>query len=356
MFSGGSGGRQVSAGVKMSTAGGNFLPDTDDSQDLGSQSPANAWRVGYLTRALYMKERVSASADIAAWGQWWTRDDTPNVPVFTDDTGTDINLRDYSPAKRPVRVATVGNVNLTAGSSPDAVDGVTLSVGDRILVRSQTTGSENGVYEMTVDGGGVNDNTWARAADFDNAADDHIEAGMMVYVQEGDQNSKTIHYLVSPVGTITIGSSTLVFISGRPLVRSDSSATTDGGINGDDPTETQATAIFSDEYLVNDYDDVDVVIDLGGTVASITDLTVFAEIVLTDGDSEWAVLQSDDAISGGAVTLGDYLPLQQTPAAGRYHWNFPSRGAKMRFGVFCNTGGNGTGATVQAYVKRNVRA
>ena len=42
------------------------------------------------------------------------------------------------------RVATQGNLNL---ASPGAtIDGVTMSAGDRVLVRSQSTGSQNGIY------------------------------------------------------------------------------------------------------------------------------------------------------------------------------------------------------------------
>lgn len=46
--------------------------------------------------------------------------------------------------KDSVRVATQANVNL---ASPGAtIDGITMAVNDRVLVRSQTTTSENGIY------------------------------------------------------------------------------------------------------------------------------------------------------------------------------------------------------------------
>lgn len=46
--------------------------------------------------------------------------------------------------KDSVRVATQANVNL---SSPGAtVDGITMASGDRVLVRAQTAGAENGIY------------------------------------------------------------------------------------------------------------------------------------------------------------------------------------------------------------------
>lgn len=41
---------------------------------------------------LYMEERASADADVLTEGQWWVRNDNPNVPMFTDDLGTDFVL------------------------------------------------------------------------------------------------------------------------------------------------------------------------------------------------------------------------------------------------------------------------
>lgn len=46
--------------------------------------------------------------------------------------------------KDSVRVATQSNVNLSAPGS--SVDGVTMVAGDRMLVRAQTSGAENGIY------------------------------------------------------------------------------------------------------------------------------------------------------------------------------------------------------------------
>ncbi len=37
-------------------------------------------------------ERTTALGDDSAYGQWWVRDDAPNTPMFTDDTGSDQNM------------------------------------------------------------------------------------------------------------------------------------------------------------------------------------------------------------------------------------------------------------------------
>lgn len=41
---------------------------------------------------LFMEERAAALADVAGYGQLWVRNDSPNVLVFTDDTGVDTVL------------------------------------------------------------------------------------------------------------------------------------------------------------------------------------------------------------------------------------------------------------------------
>ena len=37
-------------------------------------------------------EKSAAGADVAGFGQFWTRDDAPNTPMFTDDAGNDFEL------------------------------------------------------------------------------------------------------------------------------------------------------------------------------------------------------------------------------------------------------------------------
>jgi hypothetical protein len=301
---------------------------------------------------MLMRERATSLGPAAGFGAIMVRDDTPNVPVFTDDQSPNVsyNLLAWSPVKRPCLLATAGNVNLTGGSSPSAVDGVTTAVGNRILVWQQTTASQNGIYEVTTQGAG-DTSTWARTGDFDNAADDHIEAGIEVYVQSGDTYSRTRFTLVGPTGTITIGSSNLEFISGGALVRSDTTQTQEQ--SGVTFPATQATASYTGTINVNDYDDVDVYLEVT-SAAGITEATVFAESSgqASPASDEWATLKSDDQIAAGAVTLADYLAKEASPATnGWYHWNFPSRGAVMRFGVFADA----VSGTFNLFYKRNVR-
>ena len=51
------------------------------------------------------------------------------------------------------RAATTANINLsTALENGDLLDGVTLATNDRVLVKNQTTGSQNGIYVVQASG------------------------------------------------------------------------------------------------------------------------------------------------------------------------------------------------------------
>lgn len=120
-----------------------------------------------------------------------------------------INSRDF---KQSVRVATASalptcsysaqNKRLT-GSGTLAVDGVTLSVNDRVLVKDQVTGSQNGIYYVTQNSAGV----WTldRAVDFIT-----LTPGALLYVEEGSVNTKSVWFM-NNTGTITLDSTSLSF-------------------------------------------------------------------------------------------------------------------------------------------------
>ncbi len=110
----------------------------------------------------------------------------------------------------PVRVATTGNItgfSPTGGlggtgqftNAPTTVDGVTLNVGDRILVRSQTNPAENGVYTLVFIDPLTGARVWDRATDLDSAAE--LALGYRVFVQEGDTLAGRTYYLDEPLPT-----------------------------------------------------------------------------------------------------------------------------------------------------------
>lgn len=45
-----------------------------------------------VTGTVYIDESAAAITDVAGSGQFWVKNDTPNIPMFTDDAGTDFLL------------------------------------------------------------------------------------------------------------------------------------------------------------------------------------------------------------------------------------------------------------------------
>lgn len=84
--------------------------------------------------------------------------------------------------KESVRAASTGNVDIaTALENGDALDGVTLATGDRVLLKDQTTPSQNGIYVVVASGAA------SRATDADD--DSEVTANMFVWVEEGTANA-----------------------------------------------------------------------------------------------------------------------------------------------------------------------
>jgi hypothetical protein len=80
--------------------------------------------------------------------------------------------------------ATTANVNLAnALENGDTLDGITLATGDRILVKNQTTTSENGIYVVQASGQPT------RATDFDTATE--VDSGDFIFVYSGTVNGST---------------------------------------------------------------------------------------------------------------------------------------------------------------------
>ena len=105
--------------------------------------------------------------------------------------------------KQSVRAATTAAGTLASDfENGDTIDGVTLATGDRILIKDQATGSENGVYTVNASGAPT------RATDFD--ADSEVTAGAFFFVEEGTTNADS-GFVLSTNDDITVGSTALTF-------------------------------------------------------------------------------------------------------------------------------------------------
>ena len=103
--------------------------------------------------------------------------------------------------KDSVRVASTANVTISGPGA--AIDGITLSSGDRVLLKDQSTGSQNGIYIFN---GAASAMTRATDAD----ADAEVTSGMFVFVEAGTVNADN-GFVLTTDGTITVGSTALTF-------------------------------------------------------------------------------------------------------------------------------------------------
>jgi hypothetical protein len=109
----------------------------------------------------------------------------------------------------------VGATLTNAGTQAAIVlDGVTLSVADRVMVRLQTNGAENGVYTVTTVGDGSTNWVLTRATDSDrvNPSDPNgVGTGDYYFTQEGTLNAGDSHVLTTEPNTMIIGYTTLTY-------------------------------------------------------------------------------------------------------------------------------------------------
>ena len=100
------------------------------------------------------------------------------------------------------RVASTANVVLASGlENGDTLDGVTLATGNRVLLKNQTTTSQNGLYTVVASG------TASRDTEFDTISE---LAGQLILVSEGTTNADTM-YLCTSDTSATLGSSAITY-------------------------------------------------------------------------------------------------------------------------------------------------
>lgn len=95
-------------------------------------------------------------------------------------------------------------------TTPDVliVDGVTVAVGDRILIAGQTDATQNGIYVVDTLGDPTTSAILKRSADFDESSD--ISLNVMIPVQQGDQNADST-WVVTNDTAVTLDTSPINF-------------------------------------------------------------------------------------------------------------------------------------------------
>lgn len=102
--------------------------------------------------------------------------------------------------KQPVKVATTANITL---SGEQTIDGVAVVAGDRVLVKDQSNGVDNGIWVCGT-------STWQRAKDWNGARD--VVRGTRVRVNEGSTSSNQDYFLAT-ADPVVVGTTSISFTS-----------------------------------------------------------------------------------------------------------------------------------------------
>jgi hypothetical protein len=198
-------------------AGRTFQIKHGNTANLGTVKVAIA-ELGLNTETGELISSQSGSANIVVGGLGVLRDTAAGITLANDFTlkgnPTADNMaanKAYVDAARmgldvkgSVRAATVVDGTLaTAFANGQTIDTVELATGDRILIKNQTSGGagiDNGIYIVQASGPPV------RATDMPAGV---ISASAYMFIDEGSQAHTG--WIMTNTGTITVGSSTLVF-------------------------------------------------------------------------------------------------------------------------------------------------
>lgn len=172
---------------------------------------ATASIAGLLTAADFTK-LGDATADATA-SKLVIRDASGQAKVADPTLAAHIATKGYVDAarqgldvKQSVRVASTANVVIASAlEAGDIIDGVTLVAGDRVLLKNQTTTSQNGIYVA------VSSGPASRSSDANGTADTgELKSGTFVFVEEGTINFDS-GFVVSTDGTISVGTDAITW-------------------------------------------------------------------------------------------------------------------------------------------------
>lgn len=150
-----------------------------------------------------------------------------------------------------------------ANGALPAQDGVTLVVGNRLLVKDQAAGLQNGIYVVTQLGDGSNPFILTRATDADQATE--IDAGACVAIEEGTAFGDK-YAIQTANNPITIGTTALVFtVQNTTNLSAGDGIDITGNVISVDLAASDSGLTFISADLSIFWADVSVVNDLNGT-------------------------------------------------------------------------------------------
>jgi hypothetical protein len=188
--------------------------------------------------------------------------------------------------KNTVHAATTANISTfppTDGTTTvSTLDGVTLVVGDRVLIKDQTAGVENGIYLVTA-------GTWTRTVDTPVGAE---AAGFAVWVDAGSAAGDKGYVVTSDTGADVVGTHALVWAN---FSSSQGVAGNDGDIQINDNNGHSSVT----DGTLNWHPTNDNLVIVGGSGSAIA----------LDVSGGRITAQGGMLVTGGNVTVEDNIPL-----------------------------------------------
>jgi len=146
--------------------------------------------------------------------------------VGTPTASTDATTKAYVDSvkqaldiKDSVKLASTANISATYNNGAgtltydatgvQAIDGVNLAANDRVLIKNQSTQTQNGIYKVTTAPAVGVAGVLTRAEDADSAAE--VTGGLFTFVEAGSSNADNAYVLTSITGTATLGTDNIVF-------------------------------------------------------------------------------------------------------------------------------------------------
>jgi hypothetical protein len=263
--------------------------------------------------------------------------------LYVDNVTAGINFHESVHAASISNLATIYNngtsgvgATLTADTNRafSTLDGESVVLGQRVLIKNQTDSKQNGIYTLTTVGSGSAPWVLTRATDADNNPAGEMKAGDFVFVQNGTINASIGYINNSTANPIVIGTSNITYtefnagktvVAGTGLTEAtpgtisiDTSITanlsaaqtlTNKTISGASNTLTNIPNIS----LVNDSITIGTVTAvLGDTISSIEGLTSVSATTFNGNLSGNATTATNGVVTTGSYTDPAWLTITKT--------------------------------------------